>query len=164
MHRTVGGHPQRLREVLRHVLSDPGIAVTVLFDPVRRQTVELGGHIVGPRAGRRGVEETEGAISVEVVGVAEVACHEPIALFVAHPLDDEVLLPAVPAERQRVETLGAIPRGILLLGEGDDAFVLGLDGRVRARSPRDELVQLEREQRSTGRRVEDLAAGDERGA
>ena len=99
-----------------------------------------------------------------MIGVAQVAGDEPVALVVDDPFDDVVLLPSVTAERQREETPGAIAGRVLLPGKGDDPLVLGLNGRVGTGAPGNELVQLEREYRPARGRVKNLAARDKGGA
>ena len=102
----VRGDPDGHGEELPHVAADGGIAAAVLLDPVGGKPVKLGVDVVGPGVGRGCVEEPQGAPAVEIVGVAEVAGDEPVALVVDDPFDDVVLLAAVPAERQRVEPPG----------------------------------------------------------
>ena len=164
MDAAVRGDPKGHGEELPHVAADGGIAAAVFLDPVGGKPVKFGDHVVGPGVGRGRVEEPQGPAAVEIIGVAEVAGDEPVALVVDDTLNDVILLAAVAAERQRVQAPGSVTGRVLLPGEGNDPVVLRLNGCVGAGAPGDELVQLECEYRSAGGRVEDLTTGDEGGA
>ena len=106
MDAAVRSDPEGHGKELPHVAAHDRIAATVLLDPVGGKPVKLAVDVVRPGVGRGRVQEPQGAAAIEMVGVAQVAGDEPVALVVDDPFDDVVLLPAVTAERQRVEAPG----------------------------------------------------------